>query len=51
MFPHAEPEPYVPGEHLAQGSGKLLLLDKLLPKLFKEGHRVLLFSGFTGYCP
>jgi SWI/SNF-related matrix-associated actin-dependent regulator of chromatin subfamily A member 5 len=26
-----------------------MLLDKLLPKLFAEGHRVLIFSCFTGY--
>jgi SWI/SNF-related matrix-associated actin-dependent regulator of chromatin subfamily A member 5 len=49
LMPHAEPEPYVPGEHLVLNSGKYVLLDKLLPKLFKEGHRVLLFSGFTRY--
>ena len=28
-------------------SGKMVLLDKLLPKLCAEGHRVLLFSQFT----
>lgn len=27
-----------------QASGKLVLLDKLLPKLFADGHRVLIFS-------
>lgn len=27
-------------------SGKTMLLDMLLPKLFREGHRVLLFSQF-----
>ena len=31
-------------EALLRASGKLLLLDKLLPKLKTEGHRVLLFS-------
>jgi SNF2 family DNA or RNA helicase len=51
MIPKAEPEPYIPGEHTVLGSGKYLLLDKLLPKLFQEGHRVLLFSGFTSYVP
>ncbi|KAK8806961.1 hypothetical protein WA158_003720 [Blastocystis sp. Blastoise] len=29
---------------LIQSSGKLVLLDKLLPKLKEQGHRVLLFS-------
>ena len=48
LFRGAEPEPYILGEHLVEGSGKFLLLDKLMPKLFKEGHRVLLFSGFVG---
>lgn len=31
---------------LAKGSGKLVLLDKLLPRLQESGHRVLLFSQF-----
>jgi SNF2 family DNA or RNA helicase len=31
---------------LVRASGKLVLLDKLLPRLQKEGHRVLLFSQF-----
>jgi len=44
------------GEHLSRkaeadflvnASGKLVLLDKLLPKLKGGGHRVLLFSNFT----
>ena len=30
--------------HLVECSGKLVLVDKLLPKLKKEGHRVLIFS-------
>ena len=49
MMPNSEPEPFESGDHLILGSGKLVLLDKLLPKLFNEGHRVLLFSGFTSY--
>ena len=48
-MPNSEPEPFESGDHLILGSGKLVLLDKLLPKLFNEGHRVLLFSGFTSY--
>eukprot|EP01116_Phalansterium_solitarium_P017355 TRINITY_DN4255_c0_g1_i1.p1 TRINITY_DN4255_c0_g1~~TRINITY_DN4255_c0_g1_i1.p1 ORF type:complete len:1042 (-),score=333.17 TRINITY_DN4255_c0_g1_i1:233-3358(-) len=42
-----EPEPFVPGEHLVRNSGKMMLLDKLLPKLKKAGSRVLLYSQFT----
>jgi len=34
-------------ECLVSSSGKLVLLDKLLPKLQAQGHRVLLFSQFT----
>ena len=33
-------------DFLVMGSGKLILLDKLLPRLKQEGHRVLLFSQF-----
>jgi chromodomain-helicase-DNA-binding protein 7 len=33
-------------DFLVKGSGKLVLLDKLLPRLKQEGHRVLLFSQF-----
>jgi SNF2 family DNA or RNA helicase len=33
--------------HLVSSSGKMLLLDKLLPHLREQGHRVLLFSQFT----
>ncbi|CAB1114982.1 unnamed protein product [Ectocarpus sp. CCAP 1310/34] len=33
-------------EHLVKHSGKLVLLDKLLPRLKTQGHRVLLFSQF-----
>jgi len=34
------------GDFLTQASGKLVLLDKLLPRLKEEGHRVLIFSQF-----
>ena len=33
-------------DFLIKGSGKLVLLDKLLPRLREEGHRVLIFSQF-----
>ena len=35
------------GEHLIENCGKLQLLDKLLSKLKKNGHRVLIFSQMT----
>ncbi|GBG32881.1 Chromodomain-helicase-DNA-binding protein, putative [Hondaea fermentalgiana] len=34
-------------DKLINASGKLILLDKLLPKLKAEGHRVLIFSQMT----
>ena len=33
-------------DFLVNGSGKLVLLDKLLPRLKENGHRLLLFSQF-----
>jgi SNF2 family DNA or RNA helicase len=35
------------GELLSEASAKFKLLDKLLPKLKSEGHRVLIFSQFV----
>ncbi|KAK8792005.1 hypothetical protein WA158_005382 [Blastocystis sp. Blastoise] len=35
-------------DKLIKSSGKMVLLDKLLFKLKQEGHRVLIFSQFTG---
>eukprot|EP01047_Picozoa_sp_COSAG01_P040521 COSAG01_NODE_3417_length_6121_cov_33.897376_3_plen_998_part_00 len=35
------------GEHLVTHSGKLVLLDKLLPRLQRKGSRVLIFSQMT----
>ncbi|KAJ2335725.1 putative ATPase [Coemansia sp. RSA 2681] len=34
-------------EQLVRSSGKLLVLDRLLPELFAKGHRVLIFSQFA----
>jgi len=34
-------------EHLVQMSGKLVLMDNILKKLFANGHKVLIFSQFT----
>ena len=36
----------VEGDFLAKFSGKLVLLDKLMPRLRDDGHRVLIFSQF-----
>ncbi|XP_039027567.1 probable helicase CHR10 isoform X2 [Hibiscus syriacus] len=47
LFPGIEPEPYEEGEHLVQASGKLMILDQLLQKLYDSGHRVLLFAQMT----
>jgi SNF2 family DNA or RNA helicase len=35
-----------PVDVLVKSSGKMILLDKLLPKLHRDGHRVLIFSQF-----
>ncbi|VEU34941.1 unnamed protein product [Pseudo-nitzschia multistriata] len=34
------------GDFVTNGSGKLVLLDKLLPRLKENGHRILVFSQF-----
>jgi SNF2 family DNA or RNA helicase len=36
-----------PLDRVVAASGKMVLLDKLLPKLKEEGHRVLIFSQMT----
>lgn len=36
-----------PTEAIVNDSGKMLLLDRLLPELFKRGHKVLIFSQFS----
>ncbi|KAF2272042.1 ISWI chromatin-remodeling complex ATPase ISW2 [Westerdykella ornata] len=36
-----------PDETIVTTSGKMLLLDSLLPELLKGGHKVLIFSQFT----
>lgn len=33
-------------ENIVTSSGKMLLLDRLLPALFERGHKVLIFSQF-----
>ncbi|AQK91654.1 probable chromatin-remodeling complex ATPase chain isoform X2 [Zea mays] len=48
LFQGAEPgPPYTTGEHLVENAGKMVLLDKLLPKLKERDSRVLIFSQMT----
>ncbi|KAI6239001.1 hypothetical protein M3Y99_00631700 [Aphelenchoides fujianensis] len=39
--------PQIGGKHLYRVSGKLELLDRILPKLKATGHRILMFSQMT----
>lgn len=41
---HGTDVPDMPLQAMIQASGKLVLIDKLLPKLKAGGHRVLVFS-------
>ncbi|KAK9495073.1 SNF2 family N-terminal domain-containing protein [Lipomyces doorenjongii] len=36
----------LPNESIVNDSGKMLLMDRLMPELFKRGHKVLVFSQF-----
>jgi SWI/SNF-related matrix-associated actin-dependent regulator of chromatin subfamily A member 5 len=48
LFPGVEDRNENPfGEHLIANCGKMVLLDKLLRKLFERKHRVLVFSQMT----
>ncbi|CAA7061895.1 unnamed protein product [Microthlaspi erraticum] len=48
LFQGAEPgPPYTTGDHLVTNAGKMVLLDKLLPKLKERDSRVLIFSQMT----
>uniref|UniRef100_A0A672NJJ9 SWI/SNF-related matrix-associated actin-dependent regulator of chromatin subfamily A member 5-like n=1 Tax=Sinocyclocheilus grahami TaxID=75366 RepID=A0A672NJJ9_SINGR len=48
LFDGAEPgPPYTTDTHLATNSGKMVVLDKLLPKVQEQGSRVLIFSQMT----
>lgn len=40
-------EEYIVNKDLAEASGKMLLLNRLLDALFAKGHKVLIFSQFT----
>ena len=48
LFPGVEDRMEDPmGGHLYLNCGKMVLLDKLLIKMFERGHRVLIFSQMT----
>ncbi|KAL2115532.1 hypothetical protein VTJ04DRAFT_9787 [Mycothermus thermophilus] len=48
LFEGAEPgPPYTTDEHLIYNSGKMIILDKLLKRLQKQGSRVLIFSQMS----
>ncbi|CAL5198834.1 unnamed protein product [Lathyrus oleraceus] len=48
LFQGAEPgPPYITGDHLVTSAGKMVLMDKLLPKLKERDSRVLIFSQMT----
>ena len=48
LFDGAEPgPPYTTDEHLIQNSAKLMVVDKLLPKLQEQGSRVLIFTQMS----
>ncbi|KAK3994640.1 ISWI chromatin-remodeling complex ATPase ISW2 [Cladorrhinum sp. PSN332] len=48
LFEGAEPgPPYTTDEHLVFNSGKMLVLDKLLKRMQRQGSRVLIFSQMS----
>lgn len=48
LFDGAEPgPPYTTDQHLVDNCGKMVILDKLLPKLLAQDSRVLIFSQMT----
>ena len=48
LFQGAEPgPPFTTDMHLVENAGKMMLLDKLLPRLKERGSRVLIFSQMT----
>jgi SNF2 family DNA or RNA helicase len=48
LFDGAEPgPPYTTDFHIAENSGKMMVIHKLLPRLKEEGHRVLIFCQMT----
>ena len=48
LFDGAEPgPPYTTDEHIFQNSAKMMVVDKLLPKLQAQGSRVLIFTQMS----
>ncbi|KAF7869902.1 hypothetical protein EAF04_004686 [Stromatinia cepivora] len=48
QFEDAEPDPYFPGQHLIEASGKFIVLEKLVTELvIKQKKKIIIFSGFT----
>jgi len=48
LFDGAEPgPPFTTDEHIVHNSGKMRVLDRLLPKLQEQGSRVLIFTQMT----
>lgn len=48
LFQGAEPgPPFVTGEHLVHNCGKMVLLDKLMPKIKERGSKMLIFCQMT----
>ncbi|KAL1522030.1 hypothetical protein AB1Y20_021675 [Prymnesium parvum] len=47
LFDGAEQPPFINDDRLIDNGGKFRLLDKLLPRLKADGHRVLIFSQMT----
>ena len=45
LMPEGSPDEV--SDDIVSGSGKLQLLDRMLPKLHNDGHRILIFSQFT----
>ena len=48
-FPPPPPPgpPYTTDTHIVENSGKMVVLDKLLPRMKQEGSRVLIFCQMT----
>ena len=46
LFAGHEPEGFI-SDNIFQVSGKFELLDRMLPKLIRTNHKILIFSQFT----
>jgi hypothetical protein len=44
LLRHAQPEPFINGEHVVASSSKLIAIDKLLADILPKGEQVLIFS-------